>query len=352
VALGDQIAHNLAIYFDRLQGEGQLSPEEARARAARYLTVIEGHAYREALYGLAAGSGQPFTDLLVLNVRYELLYYQYGVCGVTGRPDGCSSFAVLPAASINGHTLLGQNWDWIPDVKGAVLHTRELDGLETLTFTEAGIVGGKIGLNSAGLGLAINGLVTTADDWARVEQPFHSRCYDVLRCTSLADAVAAISRGSRPCSANFLLAQAPDQTVCIEAAPATVRELAPTADTLVHSNHFLDPAALGVKEPVIERRPHTYWRQDRLQALLTAGVPVSVADLEVILRDHDHYPDGLCRHENREDPPEEWYVTVTSAIMDLEDRSVRLTDGPPCEHMYQRFQILPSVPRVSQTVST
>ena len=72
---------------------------------------------------MAAGSGHDLLDLLVLNLRYELLYYQYGVCAIGGA-DGCTAFAVLPAASANGHLLLGQNWDWIPEVKGAVLFTR------------------------------------------------------------------------------------------------------------------------------------------------------------------------------------------------------------------------------------
>ncbi len=54
-----------------------------------------------------------------------------------------------------------------------------LDGLRTLSFTEAGIFGGKIGLNSAGLGLTVNGLTTTDDDWSRLSKPFHVRCYEI-----------------------------------------------------------------------------------------------------------------------------------------------------------------------------
>jgi isopenicillin-N N-acyltransferase-like protein len=338
VALRDQIGHNLDVYYDRFQREGQLAPEEARARAAQFLPLLEGGPYCDALMGMAAGSGHTLIDLLVLNVRYELLYYQYGVCGV-GSPDGCTSFAVLPAASANGHLMLGQNWDWIPQVRGAVLHTEELDGLETLTFTEAGIIGGKIGLNSAGLGLAINGLLSTSDDWSRLEMPFHVRCYEILRRRSLQEARSLVVTGKRACSANFLLAQAPNRAINIESAPDTVRELHAERETLVHSNHFLDPQALQIEEPITERRPHSYWRHTRMQALLDARAPVAVGDLEVALRDHDNFPDGICRHENLEDPPEEWCVTVTSAIMDLEELSLRLTDGRPCEHLYEGFSI-------------
>ena len=72
-----------------------------------------------------------------------------------------------------------------------------------------------------------------------------------------------------------------------------------------------------------------------MQALLDARATVGAGDLEVALRDHEHYPDGICRHEHPDDPSEEWCITVTSAIMDLEDLSLRLSDGPPCEHPYE-----------------
>jgi isopenicillin-N N-acyltransferase-like protein len=338
VALRDQIEHNLNVYYDRFLREGLLQPEEARARAVRYQPLLEGSPYYQALGGLAKGSGQALLDLLVLNLRYELLYYQYGVYAIGGA-DGCTSFAVLPTASTNGHLLLGQNWDWIPGVKGTVLHTREPDGLETLSFTEAGIVGAKIGLNSAGIGLVINGLLSTADDWLRLVMPFHVRCYEILRQRTLTDAAAVITDCPRSCSGNFLIAQTPDQAVDIEAAPDAVGRLDPKRGALVHSNHFVDPAGLGVVEPQAEARPHSYTRLARMAALLEARAPVAVGDLEVSLRDHDNYPDSICRHEHPDDPPEEWCITVTSAIMDLEELSLRLTDGAPCEHLYEECSI-------------
>jgi isopenicillin-N N-acyltransferase-like protein len=338
VALREQIGHNLDVYYDRFLREGQLQPDEARARAAIYQPLLDGGPYYQALVGMASGSGLALLDLLVLNLRYELLYYQYGVCAVGGA-DGCTSFAVLPAASANGHLLLGQNWDWIPGVKGTFLHTNEPDGLETLSFTEAGIVGAKIGLNSVGLGLVINGLLSTADDWSRPVMPFHVRCYEILRRRTLADAAAVVTDQPRSCSANFLIAQTPDRALDIEAAPDVVGQLDPLGGALVHANHFVDPARLGIVEPQAERRPHSYTRHARMLALLEARAPVAVGDLEISLRDHDNYPDGICRHEHPDDPPEEWCLTVTSAIMDLNELSLQLTDGPPCAHLYEACSI-------------
>ena len=136
-----------------------------------------------------------------------------------------------------------------------------------------------------------------------------------------------------------MLAQVPDQVVDIEAAPDSVCAIGPRRGAVAHTNHFLDPAALGVSEPRSERRPHSYTRLARMRELLDTRSPVAIGDLESSLRDHDNYPDSVCRHANTDDPPEEWCVTVTSAIMDLDERSLHLTDGPPCEHVYDGYSI-------------
>src|SRR3989442_2551122 len=80
-------------------------------------------------------------------------------------------------------------------------------GPNVLCFTEAGVVGGKIGLNSEGIGLTINGLISNKDDWERLRKPFHVRCAEILGSKTLSQAVSRITRGERSCSANFLVGQ-------------------------------------------------------------------------------------------------------------------------------------------------
>jgi isopenicillin-N N-acyltransferase-like protein len=316
--------------------------------ARQYAEAIAGQNgdYHAAMRGVAEGSGFAFDEIAALNVRYEILYYQFGknasAEAATGKPvqaepDGCTAFAVLPGATANGHLLVGQNWDWIPQVQGAVLHTTDPDGHQTLGFTEAGIVGAKIGLSSAGVAITLNGMTTTDDDWSRLARPVHVRCYEMLRARTFDDAVHVITGEARSCSTNFLLAGLPDRAIDLEAAPDVVNRLAPDAASrcLVHANHFVDAPALGIEEPPNPRRPFSCARHDRLQALLAANGSVRETDLEAYLRDHENYPFGICRHENAADPPEQHYITVTSAIMDLDERRLRLTDGPPCVNPFQ-----------------
>lgn len=337
--LKGRIKHNIQVYFERFEHAARLPRHEVLARAAQYEEAIatQNPDYFAGLRGVAEGSGFELAQLVALNVRYEILYYQFSA---NAMADGCTSFAVLPSASANGNLLMGQNWDWIPQVRGAVLHTIEPDGLETICFTEAGIVGGKIGLNSAGMGLAVNGLQSTDDDWSRLSKPFHVRCYEILRAPDLEVAAQVVTGARRACSTNFLIAQAPDRVADIEAAPDQARLLVPDEDgCLVHTNHFLDPGALGVDEPPRPRWSSTCHRLDRLRDLLAAQRPLTVEDIQSYLRDHQAYPQSVCRHEDPDLPPEERYRSVTSVVMDLHTRELHLSDGPPCQSAYQRVAL-------------
>ena len=336
--LQDRVASNLEIYFERFEREGGVPRSETLVRVQRYLPAIarQNEQYLAGMQGIADGSGFTLLEIAALNLRYEILYYQFTT---NAMPDGCTAFAATPAITADGHLLMGQNWDWIPQVRGAVLHTTEPGGLETLSFTEAGIVGGKIGLNSAGLGLAINGLNTTDDDWSRLQKPFHVRCYEILRQPDIASAVRVVTGDDRACSTNFLIAQAPDRVVDIEAAPHTERLLHCVDGCLVHTNHFLDPATMGIVEPPGERGFLSHHRLNRLRQLMLDRTPLTMIDLQAALRDHVDFPDSICRHPDLAEPSEQRYATVASVVMDLQAGTLEISDGAPCENPYERVSL-------------
>src|SRR5713101_6211850 len=204
----DAIHDNLRTYLRRFKNETELSRTKALKRAEQYLPVIKkaDSAYHKAMIGVADGAEVDLLEIAALNVRYELMYSQFSKIGVKPVPRtyGCTAFAAEPEAVESGHLLMAQNWDWIPEVQGLFLKIRNSDGPDVVCFTEAGVVGGKIGLNSDGLGLLINGLVSNRDDWSRLTKPFHVRCWEVLRSNSIRRATSIITEGERPCSANFI----------------------------------------------------------------------------------------------------------------------------------------------------
>ena len=338
-ALQERIGHNLGVYFARFAQEAGVAKPEALRRASLYAEAIAGQNpdYYAGMRGVAEGSGFPLAEIAALQVRYEILYYQWGHNATEEEVDGCTAFAVLPEASANGHLLVGQNWDWIPQVLGAVVHTSDADGTEVLAFTEAGIVGGKIGFNSHGVALAINGMMSTADDWSTLAKPFHVRCYEILRSPDFDRAVAVVTNEDRACSTNFLITQTPDKVVDIEAAPQSLRLLECEGGCLVHTNNFTDPEDIGVAEPPNPKREFSKGRRSRMGELLTAHEnKISIADIQTDLQDHLRYPYGICRHAAVGiEPPEKHAITVTAVVMDVTEKTLMLTDGVPCENPFQ-----------------
>ena len=158
-----EIVHNLGVYFGRFTQEARLNRTIVRERAAIYADALRLRAphYYVGLTGIAEGSGADLLDIVALNVRYEIMYCQYAV----NAAEGCTSLVIDRDRSADGQRYMAQNWDWFPDVAGALLHTTYANDFETLAFTEAGIFGGKIGINSDGVGLLINGLYSFEDDW-------------------------------------------------------------------------------------------------------------------------------------------------------------------------------------------
>lgn len=333
----DRIAHNLDVYFRRFEREGRIARADVLDRAKAYWPALRNHNadYAEELRGVAKGSGLELLELVALNVRYEILYHQFTENALA---DGCTAFAVTPEASRDGQMIIGQNWDWIPEVKGVVLH-QVGDHLRSLCFTEAGIVGGKIGVNSAKVGLAITGLTSTEDDWSRLGKPFHVRCYEVLRSHDLREAIGAAADGGRSCSASFVVGQTGAGAVNIESAPGADCHLDPAHGVLAHTNHFIVPEALGIAEPPNPRRPGSVNRLNQMNRMLHDEGPHSPASLQGHLRDHTGHPDSVCRHYGPDDPPDGRYETVTSVVMDVDEGVMWITDGPPCESEYFELRL-------------
>ncbi len=344
-----RVLHNLDVYFHRFQYEVKLSRAQTLEMAARIAGNIAhfNPQYAEAIRGIADAVGREYLEISALNARYEILYYGYGEQGLVNagmaargiKTDGCTLFAVLPEAMATGHLTMGQNWDYIVGVQGALVHTTHPDGLETLCFTEAGIYGGKIGFNSLGIGVCISGLVSMDDDWSRPVKPTHLRLHEILRSRTFDEAVAVVSDASRACSTNFMIGAAPNQIVDIETAPNGVRQLSCTLGSMAHTNHFLEPDKLGIVEPPSEHRPHSYYRQDVMTRLLESKRPLEIADLQGFLKNREDDPDGICRYPNMDEPEEDRTQTIAGIILDLQTRELWISDGPPDANPFEHHKL-------------
>ncbi|MFB6154597.1 MAG: C45 family autoproteolytic acyltransferase/hydrolase [Haloferacaceae archaeon] len=357
-AFADEIAQNVETYLTRFEHEG-VDPEEARERADEFVPLVEdvNESYAEEMRGVAEGSGVPLTDVTMLNVRYEVIYTAWkeqSEEAADGRSppedetrrragsltDGCTSFGLLPSATADGNTYVGQNWDWLAPVEETLFLTkvRREEKPDHLVFTEAGIVGGKGGVNEHGIGIAVNGLTSPADGAEPFRKPFHVRCREVMDATRFDEALLPIVETHRACSANFVLGAAGGEVVDLETAPERFAHLHPDDGVLTHSNHFVTESI----ESLLERQgPSTLYRAERLRRRLVAAAETgaTVEDVAEGLRDHFGRPASVCKHVDESLPPEEYGQTNASFVVDLEGRKMHALRGPPCEGTYEVYEL-------------
>ncbi|MGD2148924.1 MAG: C45 family autoproteolytic acyltransferase/hydrolase, partial [Anaerolineae bacterium] len=306
--------------------------------AKTYVLAIEG--YREHLLeemqGIAEGAGLAFEDILALNVRTEVMFA--AVARAADRSpaaaEGCTTVVALPEATADRHTLLGQNWDWIPGTGGnvVVLEAEPDDGPAFVTLVEAGLLA-KTGLNSAGIGLVTNALVSDADR-GEPAVPYHVILRAILESERASQALNAITRHRRASSANYLIAHRDGEAINVEAAPGDYSRVFidfPDAGLFSHTNHFTN-LRFDLRDVGIWDGPDSLLRLRRVQRLLDGRRGrIDVAVLREVLSDHFSHPESVCAHPDPRCPDVEQYATQFSIVMDLDAVAIWLGQGNPCQ---------------------
>jgi isopenicillin-N N-acyltransferase-like protein len=324
-----------------------------RREASRFETPIGEFrpGYLEEMRGIADGAGLGLADILAINVRTEVMYSAKARhAPLAPRPVAeCSAFARAPAPGQPGGPVLGQNWDWLSHAAQTliVLEARPDDGPDFVTVVEAGLLA-KAGLNSAGLGLVTNAMVTDADV-GEPGLPYHVLLRAILDCSTVTAALEVLQAGPRSSSANYLVAQAGGAALDIEAAPGDVTRLYPLFPDedglLLHTNHFQAPR-LQTPYPQAPRTGLAdlgLWAMPssavRLQRLRAGAVKRDLDGFRTLLADHADYPHSICAHPDPADHPLEAGSTIASLLMDTESRQIWLAAGNPCQEPYQLLDI-------------
>ena len=346
-----EIADNVATYLRRFAASG-LDRDGAFSEAESWCRAIaeQSPSYAEEMRGIADGSGQSEQAIALLNARYELAFTLFGQEATQQRaragelleigPDGCTTFGLKPEVTADHHTWLGQNWDWLEGVHGRtfVLQARRKAQPSFICLTEAGIAGGKMGVNECGIGLVENGLASSHDGCNPYQKPFHVRCREVLDAQDFDGAARPVADTPRTCSANFVIGAAGGQIVDLETSPDHVTRLYPEAGAITHSNHFLAP---GHGESLLETiAPNTLYRAERMRELLAPQRgPVSFDRMRAAAADHFGAPSGICRHPDASQPAVTRTMTLGAVLIDLDARTMQVANGPPCSNEYFAFRV-------------
>jgi isopenicillin-N N-acyltransferase like protein len=342
----DRVALSVEAYAWAYEQTAGLSWEGALAVARPFEAAIARFEprYLEEMRGLAEGSGQTFEAILALNVRTEIMLSAKArdaqESGAARRPGECTTIAALPAVTDTGHTVLAENWDWLPHTSDTliVVEARQDTGPAYVTVVEAGLLA-KVGMNASGVGVATNALISSADVGA-VGVPYHLTLRGLLDAENLPAALASVQRRPRSSSANYMLAMAGGQAIDVEARPGDLTALTllePRDGLIVHANHFVG-TIVATDDVGIWWMPDSPFRYMRVRELLRCRVgAVTVESLQRVLTDHANHPVGVCAHADLREAPMDQGQTSASLIMDLDERTLWLADGMPCTVGYRRL---------------
>lgn len=331
-------------YKQAFAGKG-ISWSEAVAFAQSFLPQIDSWRPEllDEIRGIAEGSDLEFEEVLAMNCRTEILWS-------AARRDAnslahtffgeCSGFALQPAASLDGVTLVGQNWDWLHSLAGGVivLEVDRPDGPNYVTVVEAGLLA-KTSLNQSGIALALNTLVSSLDG-GTIGIPFHFLIRDLVDSEHLSDALTKLSSVPRASSGNYVLGSSDGAVLNIETAPGDARNVSPLITkngAVVHTNHFIHDVQSGF-DLAPNQMADSYVRLDRmLQLVQDAPKPMSLDHLKAVLGDHTDAPSSICCHpDDRSDRNAQW-ATLAAVIMNPASRVIHLSEGTPCSTDWLRL---------------
>jgi len=310
-------------FFERTVG---LDAAAVRARAAAFIEPTHrlSPLIVDEYEGIADGSGQTLEDIVALSARYEITYEAVAL-------GECSNVFVGPKRSRHGGVLIGQNWDWRPEVMDfrAVVVARCDDVPDHIVVTECGQPG-KYGLNNSGIGLVAAGLcgegTVGSGDNLCVAIARH-----VLAQVNFAEAQSTLKRSAPRATVNFLLADAGGNATDMEMASRGTRAASLAADDVYwHTNHCRqsdERCSFG----------NSLVRGERWAELTAGSTGIDVQALQAWLADRQNGANAICKvRDDSEADAVTWLQTLCSIVMDLDQRTMWVSDGPSCERPYQR----------------
>ncbi len=231
----ERIQRTVAFYFDDLFLDSPLAPESLRGRAEEVKDVLGRHAPRvaEEIEGIAEGSALPPWQVYTLNARTEIL---------NARVPECTSLYLAETR------VLAQTWDWVEPLEALCVvlrHERE-DGFTYVSLVEPGMVG-KIGMNSAGVGVCLN-ILFAAHNLSGL--PVHTLIGEVLNCADFAAARARMDSSGLGKASHLLVGDGSGEAVSMEFMGDERHALLPVDGVLVHTNHCLAHGEAGRQRDV------------------------------------------------------------------------------------------------------
>ena len=353
-----------------------------------YIPAIKAHypSGLQEMQGIADGAEVSLESVVLLNARYDLARLgdesenQISTAEENGtntaRDDlanECTSAVFLKEATESGDVLNAQNWDmsarlWLTDcVIYLEVHPDPSEHKPSMFFvTEAGQLG-RSGMNSSGMGVTANSLMST-DDYTPLPSASNPRDHKlkpvlpisllrrmILECDHFSEALTTAQNFPRHVSNNLTIATSDGFGMCLEVTPDRVYKVYGNIDDhyLIHTNHFTHNGFESRKD-ILDRYPggSSWFRRQRFEQGIRQFKDGKLSNEKIVnaFSDHLSYPEALCCHpdDNPVDaiigdlpgyPFRSSSATVACVLYNLTQRSITVCKGPPCQGKFQTFEL-------------
>ena len=341
----------------------------------------------------------PLNDIILLNARYDLgrCMYRLQNRGKTTSTNAtnengnnmasvetseeeaaneCTSGFFPAEATESGESLAVHNWDMSTHLydKDLIIylevHPHPSEARPAMfILTEAGQLI-RSGMNSAGLAVTANSLLTSADyvpisfiDTVGVYQEVESKPVlpislarrIFLEYTTYSEGLVAINSFPRHVSGNLHASTGDGFAVSLEVAPDRIYKYYGGIDDnyVIHSNHFLSPEFLS-RDDVYDRYPggsswFRFWQAQKGTRKDAQAGKLTNSLIKTAFSDHLSYPESLCAHPNlhQKNTPSnaltgytsKLSMTVAFVIYNLNRKTITVCKGPPCQGVMEEFKL-------------
>jgi isopenicillin-N N-acyltransferase-like protein len=291
------------------------------AHFQRVITAFNAD-YGEEIRGISDGSGQELLWIVALNARTEILALK-----------GKTSVNECTSMCFPDRPVLGQTWDWGEPLEAlcAVMRIGRPDGHVIRMLGEPGIIG-KIGMNSAGLGVCLN-ILTLGGGLDGV--PIHVMLRAILDCKSAGEAAVVINRAPTGKSSNVIVADS--SGYCFDTEFAGGETLNPDSfnGNFIHTNHYLGREINAPDDPLFF---NSRARMNTATKRVSQSVEFTAARMIEVLSDRSHeqfpihrpyVPDDILRSVG----------TVATIVMDLSAQELHIRKGNDPDNTFTSFAV-------------
>jgi predicted choloylglycine hydrolase len=270
--------------------------------------------------GISEGAGISIDEAILLQIRREII----GINPFILSGD-CSSIGILN----DEHRILAQTIDLNGNMTnlGHVFNIQINGKPKIIQYCFSGLLG-YMGMNDAGVGVAIN--LVVSGNW-QIGIPPYLIVRKFLECDSIDKCLKLLEDIKIASSRSFLIMDK-KRLINLEITPTGYRFI--EDNFLSHTNHFIHDDFINVDALNIFSKNSSIRRKRLLDEHLYKSPDHTT--IQKMFQDHSFYPTGICAHNEGNIKLGE---TVAAVIMYPHKKEFWALKGKPCQSSYTKFNL-------------